>query len=49
MQNDEGQSIQSILNIVYCSQAAQHMDEEALGKITATARYISPFLQKDKP
>lgn len=39
MQNDEGQSLQSILHIVYCSQAAQHMDKQALEKIIATARH----------
>jgi len=42
MQNDEGQSLQSIHHIVYCSQAAQHMDKEALGKIIATARHHNP-------
>ena len=42
MQNDEGQSGQSIHNIVYCSQAAQHMDKEALEKIIATARLHNP-------
>jgi hypothetical protein len=43
MQNDEGQSGRSIHNIVYCSQAAQHMDEEALEKIIATARHHNPI------
>jgi hypothetical protein len=42
MQNDEGQSQQSIHHIVYCSQAAQHMDQEALEKIIATARLHNP-------
>jgi len=42
MQNDEGQSLQSIHHIVYCSQAAQHMDKEALEKIIATARHHNP-------
>ena len=43
MQNDEGQSGQSIHNIVYCSQAAQHMDKQALEKIIATARHHNPI------
>jgi hypothetical protein len=43
MQNDEGQSGQSIHNIVYCSQSAQHMDEEALEKIIATAKHHNPI------
>jgi hypothetical protein len=42
MQNDEGQSGQSIHNIVYCSQAVDDMGEEALDKIIATARYHNP-------
>jgi hypothetical protein len=42
MQNDEGQSSQSIHNIVYCSQAAQHMDKDALEKIIATAKHHNP-------
>ena len=42
MQNDEGQSSQSIHHIVYCSQAAQHMDKEALENIIATARRHNP-------
>jgi hypothetical protein len=42
MQNDEGQSLQSIHHIVYCSQAAQHMDKAALEKIIATARHHNP-------
>jgi len=43
MQNDEGQSGQSIHNIVYCSQAAQHMDKEGLEKIIATAKHHNPI------
>ena len=43
MQNDEGQSGQSIHNIVYCSQAAEHVDKEALEKIIATARHHNPI------
>jgi hypothetical protein len=42
MQNDEAQSIQSIHHIVYCSQAAQHMDKEALDKIIASAKHHNP-------
>ena len=42
MQNDEGQSTQSIHHIVYCSQAAQHMDKEALEKIITTAKRHNP-------
>ena len=42
MQNDEGQSGQSIHHIVYCSQAAHHMDKEALEKIIATAKHHNP-------
>ena len=42
MQNDEGQSTQSIHHIVYCSQAAQNMDKEALEKIIATAKHHNP-------
>ena len=42
MQNDEGQSGQSIHNIVYCSQAVDDMGEEALDKIIATARHHNP-------
>jgi hypothetical protein len=42
MQNDEGQSTQSIHHIVYCSQAVQHMDDEALEKIIATAKHHNP-------
>ena len=39
MQNDEGQSGQSIHNIVYCSQAAQHMDKESIDRIITTSKY----------
>jgi len=42
MQNDEGQSTQSIHHIVYCSQAVQHMDKEALEKIISTAKRHNP-------
>lgn len=42
MQNDEGQSTQSIHHIVYCSQAVQHMNDEALEKIIATAKHHNP-------
>ena len=42
MQNDEGQSSQSIHHIVYCSQAAQHMDQEVLEKIITSARHHNP-------
>jgi hypothetical protein len=42
MQNDEGQTSQSIHHIVYCSQAVQHMDKEALEKIIATAKHHNP-------
>jgi hypothetical protein len=42
MQKDEGQSSQSIHHIVYCSQAAKHMDKEALENIIATARRHNP-------
>jgi len=42
MQNDEGQSSQSIHHIVYCSRAGQHMDKEALEKIIATAKHHNP-------
>ena len=42
MQNDEGQSTQSIHHIVYCSKAAHHMDKEALKKIIATAKHHNP-------
>jgi hypothetical protein len=42
MQNDEGQSSQSIHHIVYCSRAVQHMDKEALEKIIATAKHHNP-------
>jgi len=42
MQNDEGQSGQSIHNIVYCSQAAQHMDKESIDRIITTSRHNNP-------
>jgi hypothetical protein len=42
MQNDEGQSSQSIHHIVYCSKSAQHMDKEALEKIITTAKHHNP-------
>ena len=42
MQNDEGQSLQSIHHIVYCSKAAQQMDQEALEKIITTAKRHNP-------
>ena len=42
MQNDEGQSSQSIHHIVYCSKAVQHMDKEALEKIITTAKHHNP-------
>ena len=42
MQNDEGQSGQSIHNIVYCSRAVHDVDKEALEKIIATARHHNP-------
>ena len=42
MQNDEGQSTQSIHHIVYCSKAVHHMDKEALEKIIATAKHHNP-------
>ncbi len=42
MQNDEGQSSELIHHIVYCSQAAQRMDKDALEKIIATAKRHNP-------
>ena len=42
MQNDQGQSGQSIHNIVYCSQAAQHMDKESIDRIITTSKYTTP-------
>ena len=42
MQNDEGQPSQSIHHIVYCSQAALHMDKQALEKIIVTAKHHNP-------
>jgi len=44
MQNDEDQASQSIHHIVYCSQAVQHMDKEALEKIIAAAKHHNPRL-----
>ena len=42
MQNDEVQSGQSIHNLVYCSQATQHMDKESIDQIIATAKHHNP-------
>ena len=42
MQNDESQSDHSIHNLVYCSQAAQAMDKDALEKIIAAAKRHNP-------
>jgi len=42
MQNDEGQSSGFIHHIVYCSQAAQHMDKGAIEKILVTAKHHNP-------
>jgi len=42
MQNDEGQSSQPIHHIVYCSQAAVHMNKGALEKIITTAKLHNP-------
>ena len=42
MQNDEGQTVKSLHNIVYCSRAAHGVDKEALEKIIATARHHNP-------
>jgi len=39
MQNDEGQLGRSIHNIVYCSQAAQHMDKDSIDHIIATSKH----------
>jgi len=39
MHNDEGQLGQSIHNIVYCSQAAQHIDKESIDHIIATSKH----------
>ena len=44
MQNDEGQSSGFIHHIVYCSQAAQHMDKGAIEKILVTAKHHNPRL-----
>ena len=42
MQNDEGQSGQSIHNIVYCSQFAQHIDKESIDHIIASSKHNNP-------
>jgi hypothetical protein len=42
MQNDEGQSSQSIHNLVYCSQAAQHLDKESIDRIITTSKHNNP-------
>ena len=42
MQNDEGQTVKSLHNIVYCSRAAHGVDKEALEKIITTARHHNP-------
>ena len=42
MQNDEGQTVKSLHNIVYCSRAVHGVDKEALEKIIATARHHNP-------
>jgi hypothetical protein len=42
MQNDEGQSGQSIHHIVYCSRAVHGMDKEMLDKIICTAKQHNP-------
>ncbi|MDB4215405.1 BLUF domain-containing protein [Burkholderiaceae bacterium] len=42
MQNDEGQTVKRLHNIVYCSRAAHGVDKEALEKIIATARHHNP-------
>ena len=42
MQNDEGQTVKSLHNIVYCSRAVHSVDKEALEKIIATARHHNP-------
>ena len=44
MQNDEGQTVKSLHNIVYCSRAVHSVDKEALEKIIATARHHNPRL-----
>jgi hypothetical protein len=42
MQNDEGQSGQSIHHILYCSRAVHVMDKATLDKIIATAKQHNP-------
>ena len=42
MQNDEGQTVKSLHNIVYCSRAVHGVDKEALEKIITTARHHNP-------
>jgi hypothetical protein len=42
MHNDEGQSGQSIHNIVYCSQASQYMDKDSIDRIIATSKHNNP-------
>lgn len=42
MQNDEGQSGQSIHHIVYCSRAVHDMDKATLDQIIATAKKHNP-------
>ena len=42
MQNDEGQTVKSLHNIVYCSRAVHSVDKETLEKIIATARHHNP-------
>jgi len=42
MQNDESQSNHLIHNLVYCSQAAQGVDKDALEKIIAAAKRHNP-------
>ena len=42
MQNDEGQSGQSIHNIVYCSQASQYMNKESIDRIITTSKHNNP-------
>jgi hypothetical protein len=42
LQNDEGQTGQSIHNVVYCSQSVVGMDEMVIDKIIAAAKYHNP-------
>ena len=42
MQNDEGQTVKSLHNIVYCSRAVHSVDKEALEKIITTAGHHNP-------